>query len=74
MSFCVKRFGLLTFVCLIIFDLTTAAAQTGRKDSRLGKLTHALIDLHEQHVTRAAERTAEPLRAPNRLVNRHLPS
>src|ERR1051325_8649854 len=67
MSFGSKRFALWTLVCLIIFDLSTAAAQTG-KDPRLGKLTHALIDLHQQHVARAAERSAVPLRAPNRFV------
>src|SRR6185369_16301039 len=64
MSFCSKYLALLTLVCLFIFNLSTASAQTG-KDPRLGKLTHALIDLHEQHLVGAAERRAVPLRAPS---------
>src|SRR5690349_21665659 len=65
-------FARLTKVSVWIFiglflSVAPAATQTG-KAPQLGKLTHALIDLHQQHVARAAERRVVPLRAPNRFV------
>src|SRR5689334_5338957 len=65
-------FARLTKVSVWIFiglflSVAPAAAQTG-KDPQLGKLTHALIDLHQQHVARAAQGSRTALRSPNRFV------
>jgi uncharacterized repeat protein (TIGR01451 family) len=51
----------------LFLSVAPAAAQTG-KDPQLGRLTHALIDLHEQHLARTAQGSRAALRAPNRFV------
>jgi hypothetical protein len=62
-----RRYTFWIIAGCLIFTAVAAGAQTG-KNARSGKLTPALINLQEQHSARAEQRTAAPLRAPNRLV------
>ena len=51
----------------LIFSAVPAGAQNG-KSARLAKITPALIELHEQQLTRDAQGSRAALRAPNRRM------
>ncbi len=52
---------------VVIFSAGLASAQSG-KDGPMAKLTQSLVALHEQHMTRRAQKSTAPLQSADPLV------